>query len=227
MEIIDTVDELSRREQSFVHCGHEKARPLLRHIDALVQLMCVEVADLRRLSDLQIVRARCCGSPARYGDGREIRLRLENDRHLLGLRRVIQVIVEDARISRHRVPIENADLLDILGAVGEEQRPSRVIGLHGPSMHETRCTGRKDTVARRLRRSENIGDAVTDIRLCHTALVYNRRAAVMLGRVCLSRRTDECERHRRHFLKQSLIHAFCFTFPSFLIDSRAGASAGV
>ena len=136
MKIIDTVDQIPRCQNRRIHIGHEKARTLLRHVNVLMHLPRVEVADLCGLADLQIVCTRCSGCAARHGHRRKIRLCLEHDCHLLRLCGVIQVVVEDARIPRHRIAVENAALLDILRTVREEQCAARVVGLHRPAMHE-------------------------------------------------------------------------------------------
>ena len=206
MKIIDPVDQLSRRKHRRAHLRHEETRALLCHVDALIHLPRVKVADLCHFADVQVVRTRCRRSPTRHEDRREIRLRLKDNGNLLWLCSVIQMIVEDARIPRHRIAVEDAALLDILGAVREEQRAARVVGLHRPTMHEMRCPRCKHAVARRLRTAEDARNAVTDVRLCRTALTHDCAALIMLCCIDLSRRTDKSERCRRHFLNHSLIH---------------------
>ena len=136
MEIIDPVDELPRCEHRHIHRGCQEARSLLCYVNALIHLARIEVSDLRFLADVQIVRTRCSCRPARHRDRREIRLRFEDDCDLLRLRGIVQMVVEDARIPRHRVAIEDACLLDILGAVREEQCAARIVGFHRPTVHE-------------------------------------------------------------------------------------------
>ena len=159
-------------------------------MDALAHLMRVEIADLRCLAHAQIIRARRACRAARHGDDREIRLRFENDRHLLRSRRIVQMIVEDARIPRHRIAVEDARLLHIFGAVRKEQRAARIARLHLPAVHHARGLLR-DAPRGHARIAEDRRDAATNAPLRRTARTHHRRPVGRMRRGRPLRRRKE------------------------------------
>ena len=218
VKVVDAVDQLTGREHGRIHHGGEQARPLLRHVDALLVLRGIKVGDLRCLADAQVVCARRTRAAARDRDDGEVGLRLEDDCNLLRLCRVVQMIVENTCIPLHRVTIEDAALLDILRTVRKEQRPARILRHHIPAAHHARAARGKYTVLRRRRFPDDARDAFADVRLScgafmdilfrRTALTYHSRPlTVRSGSSRMPRAKQDSSHCRRPQPLDPLLHS--------------------